>query len=116
MILVKNKDDGRCVVEFRDEQLKWTDNNGYIDATTGPLWVQVCIILGTSIYVLAAAFIIMFMLTAVRATSLALWMLQIEDKAVGRISTEVVSVQLFATEEPQALVQLHGGSIGYFGF
>lgn len=42
--------------------------------------------------------------------------LQIEDKTVGRVAVQVISVELLAAEEAKALVEFHRGGIGDLGF
>lgn len=41
---------------------------------------------------------------------------KIEDKPVGRVAVEIVSVEPLAAEETQTLVQFHRGRVGGFGF
>ena len=43
-------------------------------------------------------------------------LLQIEDEPVGRVPIQVVSVEPFTAQKAQALVQLHRGGVGEFGF
>lgn len=41
---------------------------------------------------------------------------KVEHKPVGRVAVQVISVELFATQEAQPLVQFDRASIGDFGF
>lgn len=41
---------------------------------------------------------------------------QIEDKSVGGVAIQVVTMESLAAEEAQALVQLYRGGVGDFGF